>query len=273
MVLAAIAIAALGAAGCERNHAVPYLVPTGLRPRPTTGTGAIAGRVLYDPEQTPDLADPPYPPTIVTLEESGTIVAADTLPRSSRAFAFAALPPGTYTVVATARLFRRSSLPPVHVVADQVDVGDLIAPIDLNQLTTVSLYVSGDFNDFFDFADSCSMQQLRLGLWYGPNFDPVPAEGGDIPPDTALTLTTGVHRIRFFAISGLPTQYYGAATTDIVDVPLSQEPLLPTNDPESTLQIRIPGDGRYRFFVDERRLTLSIERLPPSSPAARRILP
>ena len=258
------------AAGCERNRPLPYLVPTGLRPRPATGTGGIVGQVIYDPAQSPDIDGPPYPPTRVSLVESGNVVAIDTLPRDQRTFAFHALPPGNYSVLVQPRLYKASSLPPVRVVADLVDVGDVIDPIDLDQLTTVSMNVSGDFNDFNDFADSCSMQQLRLGLWYGPNFDPVNTGGGDIPPDTALTLTAGVHRLRFFALSSLPTLYYGSGSSDVIDAPAADVPLALTNDTEANLSVRFPVTGRYRFYVDERRLTMTIEQLPPVATGTRR---
>ena len=79
LVLLAGLLALLGTtAACERNQLTPLLVPTGVRPRPETGTGAIVGRVVYDPAQSPDLGDPPYPLTIVFLYEAGAPVFADT---------------------------------------------------------------------------------------------------------------------------------------------------------------------------------------------------
>ena len=251
---------------CDRNVASTLLVPTGLRPRPETGTGTIVGRVIYDPQVSPDLDTAPFPPTIVELFESGTVVASDTLARTSRDFEFTALPPGTYTVVASATLFERSSLPAVRVVADRVDVGDLVAPFDLDQLTTASIHVSGDFNDFAESADSCSMQQLRLGLWFGPHIDAVSAD----PPDTALTLTAGVHRMRFITNFTIFSPFYVSESTDVIDAPATQVPMRLATDPETDMSINIPVTGRYRFYVDERRVTLTIEQLPASTAFAAR---
>ena len=252
---------------CDRNVASTLLVPTGLRPRPATGTGAIVGRVVYDPGS-PDLDSAPYPPTIVELFESGIAVATDTLDRQSRNFEFVALPPGTYTVVANARLFQRSSLPAVRVVAERVDVGDLEVSFDLSQLTTTSIHVSGDFNDFAEFADSCSMQQLRLGLWFGPHIDAVNAD----PPDTALTLTAGVHRMRFITNYTIFSPFYVSERSDVIDAPATQVPMRLATDPATDMSINFPVTGRYRFYLDERRVTLTIEQLPASAAfAARRI--
>ena len=258
---------------CDRNVASTLLVPTGLRPRPETGTGAIVGRVVYDPQVSPDLDTAPFPPTIVELFESGIVVAADTLDRQTRDFEFAALPPGTYTVVARATLFQRSSLPAVRVVADRVDVGDLVAPFDLAQLTTASIHVSGDFNDFAEFADSCSMQQLRLGLWFGPNIDPTYSDTGEeLAPDSALTLAAGVHRIRFITNFTIFNPFYVSESDGVIDVPATHVPLRLVSDPDTDMSIRIPVTGRYRFQLDERRVTLTIEQLPASTAfAARRI--
>lgn len=249
-------------AACERNKLDTLLVPTGVRPRPETGTGAIVGRVVYDPAQSPDLGEPPYPLTIVFLYEAGAVVATDTLAPSTRSFEFRALPPGTYTVVVDARMFERSSLPPVRVVADAVDVGDLLAPFDLDQLTTISIHVSGDFNEFAEAADSCAMQQLRLGLWYGPNIDPVFTDQGEIPPDTALTLEAGDHRVRYIRNFTSLEPFYVGATDDIVNVPATHAPLRLATEPEAEMKIHIPVTGRYRFFLDERRRTVTIEPVP-----------
>ncbi len=260
MTLAGLLALLVTGVACDRNVASTLLVPTGLRPRPAIGTGAIVGRVVYDPGS-PDLDTAPYPPTIVELFESGTAVATDTLDRQTRNFEFLALAPGTYTVIANARLFQRSSLPAVRVVADRVDVGDLEVPFDLSQLTTSSVHVSGDFNDFAEFADSCSMQQLRLGLWFGPHIDAVNAD----PPDTALTLTAGVHRIRFITNFTIFSPFYVSESTDVIDAPATQVPMRLATDPATDMSINFPVTGRYRFYLDERRVTLTIEQLPASA--------
>jgi hypothetical protein len=223
------------------------------------------GRVLYDPVQSPDVDAAPFPITVVELFESGALVGGYTLDRDTDAFAFDSLPPGQYTVVAQPRLYMRSSLPPVRVVDRPVDVGDLVAPLDFNQVA-VSIHIFGSFDENAVFADTLGLQQSRLGVWFGPNVDPFFGKEGEIPPDTALTLPAGEHRLRF--VTNFDTErYYGGEPGVVVDAPVTDAPLR-LNGGDFT--VRIPETGRYRFTLDERRLTVTLEHLPPIGARAQR---
>jgi len=260
-----LAAAALLLSGCERNAAESFLVPTGVRPRPEVGTGSIVGRILYDPSQSPDVDHAPFPLTVVELFESGVLIESHALDRDTDVFEFDSLPPGQYTVVAAPRLYFRSSLPPVRVVDGVVDVGDLVAPIDFSQVA-VSIHLFGSFDEKAFFADTCALQQSRLGVWFGPNIDPFFGEEGEVLPDTAITLAAGEHRLRF--VTNFDTErYYGADEGAAVDAPVSDAPLRVGG---SDFVVRIPETGRYRFFLDERRLTVTIEQLPPTGAVAKR---
>jgi hypothetical protein len=263
---AALLLLGLAATACDRNTATPILIPTGIRSRPAVGTGSLVGRVVYDPQQAPDLVDPPYPPTVVELYESGAVVVRDTLESSTRDFAFRELPAGTYSVVARPRLFKPSSLPPIRVVADEVDVGDLIAPIDFTQFR-VAIHLYGDFNGYADLQDSLQLVALRTGVWWGPDQPEYP-QGPS--PDTAITLASGTYSIRFVTNYYLGNPYYGGDGVTVVDAPVTGVPLRYTSDPMGDLRVRIPTTGRYRFYLDERRLTMTIEQLPASAALAAR---
>jgi hypothetical protein len=254
------------APGCDPNTADSRLVPTGLRPRPAVGEGAVVGTIVFDPTQAPDLASGPYPLTIVDLVETGGATRRDTLDPATRQFEFRGLTPGTYAVFAEAYFFRRASLPPVRVVAGEMNVGSLTLPF--NPVQSADIHLVGDFNgfSFVPFApdDSTGLEQRYTGLWYGPNLTEVFLPSGDVElPDTAITLSAGVHPLRFITDFDLdnPSDYGGSSSVTL-DAPLSFAPMRKVSGPATNLSIRIPVTGRYRFTVDERRLTFSIEQLP-----------
>lgn len=253
-------------AGCDANSPSPFLIPTGIQQRPETGPGALSGRVVYDPSQAPDLSSPPFPRTIVELWSDTVEVARDTLDPGTDRFEFTGLFPGEYRVFASANFFRRSSLPPVRVVSGPVDVGDLNLLINAAGSSN-DIHVVGDFNGFFFIPfspdDSCGMEQKSAGLWYGPNLVPVDLGTRIEDPDTALTLPAGTSRFRFVTDYDLdnPTDY-GGTESEILDVPVAHAPMRLVSGAGTHLTLRIPSTGRYRFVVDERRLTFSVERLP-----------
>ncbi len=261
--LAATAALALLLQGCDRNAQNPYLIPTGIRPKPLIGTASLTGRVVYDPINAADITTPPSPATIVELWQNGARVGADTLPSDSRTFTFEHLEPGSYTVVATAHFFRDGSIPPVAVKTRPVEAGDVLMKID-PLACSVDIHLVGDFNGFpEDFPDSSRMDQNTLGIWSYPNID-YPAQ----------VLTAGVHRVRFvtaYAVDN-PTDY-GGDQSQVLDVPVVQAPVRPVSGAGTDLSFRVATTGRYAITLDERRMTFSIQpviALPPAG--ARRIV-
>lgn len=265
--LAALAAAAaLAVAGCDANRRDPFLVPTGIRERPLVGPVTLTGRVVYDPGQAPDLADPPYPSTVVEVWDDTLVVARDTLDPATRRFAIAGLQPGNFKVLARAHFFRPGSLPPVRVTSGEVDLGDLTLALDPSGVSN-DIHIVGDFNGFtfvpFSPDDSTGLEQRATGLWYGPNLQPVDVGGTIEEPDTALTLAAGTWRFRFVTDYDLdnPTDW-GGDEAQVIDVPVAYAPMRVVSGPGTHLTLRLPATARYRFEVDERRRTFSVERLP-----------
>jgi hypothetical protein len=248
---AAVALAAgltLLAAACGRDATRNPITPTGIRPPLLEGTGVLSGYVIYDPVNFPDLATPPYPPTIVTLLEGATTVAVDTLADTTRFFAFHDLLPGAYTVRADARLLTTGTAGPTEIYEDARDAGDVRLNADPSE-GAVDLWLVGSF-DGESFADSCKFLQSALGRWLGPDFD----------ADSALTLAAGTYAIRFFAL-GNDVLEYGIPAASTVDVPVTGLRLEVLGTSANGLRLRFPQTGRYRFFLDERRQTLGVESL------------
>jgi hypothetical protein len=264
-------MALLALASCEPNRASSVLIPTGIRPRPDVGEGVVVGRLVFDPLQAPDLDSPPYPLSVVELWSGGAAIATDTLAPMTRDFEFRGLYPGEYTVVASARFFRRTSLPPVRVVSAEVNVGELVLPI-LPAASSVDIHLVGEFNGFtfIPFApdDSVGLEQIRSGLWYGPNLYPVDTGSGEEDPDTALTLPAGLHHFRFITdfAEDNPTDY-GGDPSQTIAAPAAFVPIRLVSGPGTNLSVQLPVTGRYRFFLDERRLTFTIEQVPDTGPA------
>ena len=262
----AVALAIAWLTGCDSNSRQPFLTPTGITQRPAVGPATLTGRVVFDPTQAPDLASPPYPHTIVELWSDTVLAARDTLDPSTDRFVFPGLYPGDYRVVASAHFFLASSLPPVRVVSGLVDVGDVLLPIN-GLASSNDIHLVGDFNGFFFIPfspdDSCGFEQKTAGLWYGPNLQPVDLGGTIEEPDTAVTLPAGTWRFRFVTDYDIdnPTDY-GGDQTQTIDVPVAFAPMKVVSGNGTHLTLRLPSTGRYRFQVDERRLTFSVERLP-----------
>lgn len=252
--------------GCDSNSRKSSLTPTGIQQRPEVGPASLIGRVVFDPSQAPDLNAPPFPLTIVELWSDTVEVARDTLDPSTDRFEFTGLYPGSYSVFASANFFRRSSLPQVRVVAGPVDVGDVNLLI-IPAASSNDIHVVGDFNGFtfipFSADDSTGMEQKSAGLWYGPNLIPVDLGTRIEDPDTALTLPSGTWRFRFVTDyeTDNPTDW-GGDEGQTIDVPVAYAPIRLVSGPNTNLTLRLPATGRYRFELDERRRTFSVERLP-----------
>jgi len=263
LLIAALA-AALASAGCDRNQADPVLVPTGIRPSPETGAGAVSGLVVFDRAQAPDLATGPYPLTWVELRRDTALAARDTLAPTTRAFEFTGLGPGEYTVVAGANFFRRTSLPPVRVVSTPVDVGDLEISIDgadnpsdvhviYDEATPPRTIPSGNARDTTGL-----MKSGPLGVWTFP-------QAFSRPPE----LGAGVHRIRFLLNRARANPVnWSTVSTDTLDAPFAFAPALRIEGAGTDFFTRVAAPTQFGITLDIRRRSITLNPLPV--PAASR---
>jgi len=262
---AALLVAALASGGCARNSAEPILVPTGVRPAPAVGEGAVSGVLVFDRIQAPDLVTPPYPLTAVELWRGADLVVRDTLESDVRTFSFAGLTPGDYTVVAHANFFLATSLPPVRVVSQAVDVGDLELPIDgsdnpsevhilYDEVLPPRTIPIGNVRD-----TTGQMESGVLGLWTFP-------QSFSQPP----LLAAGVHRMRFILNRARANPInWTTVTTDTIDVPVSFEPALRIEGAGVDFWIRVAAPTRFAVELDLRLRTISLTPLPvPALPVA-----
>lgn len=258
LALAALAAAVTVSAGCERNAADSLLVPTGIRPRPAVGEGAVAAVLRYDPGQAPDLGSPPYPRTWVELWRGTELAAVDTLDPAARTFEFTGLGPGEYTVVADADFFRRSSLPPVRVVSAPVDLGDLVLAIDGTDNPS-EVHVLYDETlpprtiAFGNVRDTTGlMRSGPLGLWSFP-------QSFSRPP----LLAAGVHRLRFILNRSRNNPInWATASLDTIDAPFDFEPAERIDGLGRDFWIRLAAPARLAVTLDLRRRTISLNPLP-----------
>lgn len=256
--LASLLVVMLSAGGCARNEAEAILVPTGIRPAPAVGEGAVSGVLVYDRVQAPDLSAGPYPLTAVELWRGTDLVVRDTLDSAVRTFAFDGLSPGDYTVVAEANFFLRSSLPPVRVVSMPVDVGDLELPIDgsdnpsevhilYDEALPPRTIAVGNVRD-----TTGQMESTLLGVWTFP-------QSFSRPP----LLTAGVHRMRFFLNRARANPInWTTVTTDTIDVPVEDEPALRIEGAGTDFWIRVAAPTQFAVELDLRRRTISLTSLP-----------
>ena len=196
MVLGLLGLLAL--AGCGENRRGTILVPTGPRPLPDVLTGALTGRVLFDPLSTPDLATPPFPPTIVDLLSGGTVVRSDTLGGARDQFGFAALAPGNYRVAVRSRVFYPQTSAVYRVVDREQYTNDVVLLIDPSAISQ-TLGVVGTMSGYGpDFVFDNAMDLLALGLWTFPNLFAT-------PPDIAA----GTYRMKLATDVSIPGAFIG----------------------------------------------------------------
>lgn len=284
--LLALAIVAAGlpsllaGAGCGRNGAETFLAPTGIRPRPTHWNGAVTGLLLYDPINTPDLIDPPYPPTRVELWRDTSLAAVDSLPVSTRWFTFDSLAPGTYTVIARSSMFFAAAVTGVRVSDSQADAGNLV--LNVNPSATGSgLEIMGSMPGFrlsdLDYAmwfplDSTRAGATSLGVWVYPL--PLPASPSD--EDLAYDhyaqthpVTAGTHRFKFatlYPASETNLTGWGNLLGGTLTAPVANHPSAIASGPATDIVMTFPTTGVYRFTLDERRQTFSVQ-LDHATPA------
>ncbi|OGF13022.1 MAG: hypothetical protein A2W00_11915 [Candidatus Eisenbacteria bacterium RBG_16_71_46] len=249
---AVLALLVVLAPGCGRNRVADLLVPTGIRPRPAIGSGAISVRLFYDPVRYPDLTLPPFPPTTVKLQLAGIALDSTTLDGSTNVVTFDSLQAGSYLMTSSAFLFFSASLGPIAVTDQLVDAGDDTLTLNPAKVRS-TVHLVGDFNGFpSDFPDSISMEQNSVGVWTYPNID-YPAQ----------TIQPGTYRLRFvtdFSYDN-PTDYGGSEAVTYT-VPVLNATTRLVSGPGTDLKIRVVTTGPYRFTLDERRQTFSVEPIP-----------
>lgn len=249
----ALALVALLASACERNVAETLLVPTGMRPPLANPAGAVTGYVFWAPQRFPDLADPPYPPTIVELVSSGSVIGRDTIGGGRRTFLFEGVQPGTYTVRAQARGFLVTSVTGVRVAERPVDAGDVTLRIDA---TAYSVFVGiiGTMPGFdYDSYFLNLMDQPSTGIFT------------TIFP---ATVSAGTYRFKFVTDPSFPDDLigWGGDSTVVRAAPLSQLPTTFGSGPARDLKVSFATGGSFNFVLDERRQTFSI--VPVTAQAA-----
>lgn len=256
--LATLALLAALGTGCALNEPGTELVPTGVRSAPAIWPGGVAGLVFFDPDNAPDLAAPPFPPTRVELFQGATLVAVDSLPPFSRAYAFHNVPAGTYSLVVRSRLFLPNSIGNVQVRDVVRDAGNLTLLIN-PAAVSANLFVAGDIPGLGATTDDFlngygSMNQNQLGLWSYPN---------DLWP--AVSIPAGTYRFKFVSDASSTEANligWGGSASELLSVPIVNHPAVFGSGPATDIVLTIPADGIYAFHLDERRQVFSIELAP-----------
>jgi hypothetical protein len=257
--LAVFAVLAL--AGCGRNEAGTYLAPTGIRPAPASWPGAVTGKVVYDPVNTPDLSVAPFPPTRVELRSGATVLAVDSLHGSSNEFLFTGLKPGTYTVAATSRAFKAGSRGNIPVREELIDAGDVkltFDPLTLsNGMEIIGTMPGYRIQDLSEFTFPIDVTGLSLieNVWRFPN--------DEINPD-GVSITAGTYRFKFateFPAVVTNMTGWGDGGGVALTAPVVQHPAVLASGSATDIVMTFPTTGIYEFTLDERRMTFSVQFL------------
>lgn len=269
LALTLLLVAATGAyvlaTGCGKNNATTVLTPTGIRPAPDVWPGALTGSVFFDPTLTPELQNPPFPPTRVELYSGANLVAVDSLAPTSREFHFANLAQGAYSVVARSRVFDAASRGNLPVRDEDLDIGNLTLRLNTSALE-VAIYVIGTMPGFD--ADQIAFQSTLLGnngygVWTYPSDLSLP-----------IDIAAGTYRFKFVTDESSTNANligWGGNPADTLQVPVTDHPATFGSGPATDLVAHFPVSGLYVFTLDERRQTYSIALQPPSPARARRL--
>jgi len=270
LAIGAVLAAAFALAGCDRNAATSYLVPTGVRPPVAGASGRVFGYVHYAPSQRPDLADGPYPPTSVALlrVQDSSVVKLQNLSTGTRAFAFSGVGGGYYLVRAAARGFDTTYVR-VHVADAVQDAGDLTLPADPNAYASfvglIGTWSGYDTDSYFlNLFNSPS-----LGLWSYPS---------DFHGDAFVTVPAGPQRFMFVTDNSVPGDFigWGGDSSVTLTAPVAQQPVTFGHGPAHELKVVFPAAGNWSFVLDEARQTFSVTPYSPTNRpvphAARRTL-
>lgn len=216
--------------------------------------GSISGELEFEPTLFPDLANPPWPPVRVVLLQGGIEMDEVTTTRTDKTFSFGNLPAGDYRVRADARLYAPDSAD-ATVSAGNVDVGTLTLNADFNELAS-DMHVAGDFNNF-TIADTTRMAFTAQLVWQYTPSHPIAA---------------GTYNMKFVTDASFdnPTDYGGDESVTIT-VPVVNSPTGLVSGFGTAIKLQFTAAGNYRFTLDERRQTFSVESVPaPSFSAVRR---
>lgn len=221
--------------------------------------GGIHGTLEWDPTLFPDLANPPYPPTTVQLFNGSTLVDQRLVGRATKEFDFGPLPPGTYRLVADAHLFFSTTSDTI-TVTDFVRNETVTLSYDFNE-SPGQIDLAGSFNNWpsdFPGEDSPTLlDQTALGVWVYPN--------SSYP---AVTIPAGLQYFKFVTGGSFenPTDFGGDESITLT-APLTNAETRFVQGEGTAIKVNFTTPGQYRFRLDERRLTFTIE--PLTHPALR----
>ncbi|MBI5710742.1 MAG: carboxypeptidase regulatory-like domain-containing protein [Candidatus Eisenbacteria bacterium] len=217
-------------------------------------TGGIYGIVAFDPTTFPDLTSPPFPPAIVQLYQGTFLVTSDTTSRTSPSFSFSALAAGDYRVVVSSYFFVPAAVDPVTVGTAVETLTTVTLAADFGKLAS-QIHVAGDFNGF-TLADSTSMSLTSQLKW-------------EYTPSHAIA--AGTYNMKFVTDGSFdnPTDYGGDESVTIA-VPVTDQPVGLVSGFGTALHVQFAAAGNYRFTLDERRQTFSIEAAPAPRLSQRR---
>jgi hypothetical protein len=140
------------------------------------------------------------------------------------------------------------------VSAGTVDVGTLTLDFDVNELAS-DMHVAGDFNNF-TIADTTRMALVAPIVWQYTPSHPIAA---------------GTYNMKFVTDGSFdnPTDY-GGDEGQTIPVPVVHSPTSLVSGFGTAIRLQFPAAAVYRFTLDERRKTFSIETVPAARPTAER---
>ena len=217
-------------------------------------TGGIYGMVAFDPTTFPDLTSPPFPPAIVQLYQGAFLVATVTTSRTTPDFLFPGLAAGDYRVVVSSYFFVTAAVDPVTVGTTVDTLTTLTLTADFGKLAS-QIHVAGDFNGF-TLADSTSMELTAELKWAYTPSHPIAA---------------GTYNMKFVTDGSFdnPTDYGGDESVTNT-VPVTDQPTGLVSGFGTALHVQFAAAGNYKFTLDERRQTFSVEAVPAPRLSQRR---
>ena len=210
--------------------------------------------VAFDPATFPDLTSPPFPPAIVQLYQGAFLVATVTTSRTTPDFLFPGLAAGDYRVVVSSYFFVTAAVDPVTVGTTVDTLTTLTLTADFGKLAS-QIHVAGDFNGF-TLADSTSMELTAELKWAYTPSHPIAA---------------GTYNMKFVTDGSFdnPTDYGGDESVTNT-VPVTDQPTGLVSGFGTALHVQFAAAGNYKFTLDERRQTFSVEAVPAPRLSQRR---
>ncbi len=216
-----------------------------------SSTGSISGTIAFDPTTFPELASPPYPPVTVQLFSGPFLAGTVTTTRNDASFSFGALAAGSYRLVADARLFTATTRDTIEVAGAARILAPITLPFEFTELSS-QINLAGDFNGFAapDAGSDTEMaQETALGLFVYPRSGVTP-----------ITIPAGTYNMKFVTDGSFdnPTDWGGDENV-VLPVPITQTDTRLVSGLGSAIRIQIATTGQYRFLLDERRQTFTVE--------------